>query len=110
MNRALHSDSEEFFEKPSKKKLKNVLSKHFGEFDHVDFKGAWPEASSLARHVLAMANSEGGALIFGVRQDKAGVFHADGLGKFEDKATVKDGLKKHISDALPPAGHSRLLT
>lgn len=53
----------QFFEEPTRKKLKEILDGSFGETDHMEFKSTWIEKSDLAKKILSIANSNGGAIM-----------------------------------------------
>jgi hypothetical protein len=92
-----------FFEQPTRPALRDLLRKHVGELDHLDFKESWVE--DLARHVLAMGNSGGGAVIFGVRQGTDGSFESCGLSDLRDKAVVAKSLRKFVPESLRHTVH-----
>lgn len=48
------------------------------ENDHVEYKAVLPPARTIALHISAFANSNGGYLILGIREDAAGI-HVKGL-------------------------------
>jgi predicted HTH transcriptional regulator len=83
-----------FFEKPTRKALRELLKNNTGEYNHLDFKGEWPEYTKLAKHVLAFSNTGGGALIIGVKSKekedgtKDGTFEAVGITKIIDKSEI----------------------
>lgn len=89
-----------FFESPTRDALRGLLQATLGESDECDFKTKWIEDSSLARHVLAIANSGGGCLMFGVRQDSDGDLHMDGLTVLREKSEVAKGIRNFIPDSL----------
>ncbi|EGR0089248.1 ATP-binding protein [Vibrio vulnificus] len=87
---------EEFFEKPTKAFLKEIFRENLGETDYLDFKEDWPSLEQIAKHVLAMANTGGGAIVFGVGETSAGEFERKGLTSLKDKADVSKTFKKFI--------------
>lgn len=54
---------------PTRENFRVPLQNHLGEEDYLDFKKGWPEKEKEARHILAMANSGGGCIVFGVMQN-----------------------------------------
>jgi len=89
-----------FFEEPSRDILREVLRQHVGETRNIDFKTAWPDHPGLAKQCLGMANSEGGCLIIGMREDDDKSLTAIGLEAFVDKADIHNGLKSYIPNEL----------
>ena len=80
--------------------LKNLLISNFGELDFLDFKKEWISLTKLSRHILAMANSGGGIIIFGVEEKKDGELTPTGLDSFLDKADIYNGTQKYIPNNL----------
>lgn len=89
-----------FFESPSREGLRDVLQNHSGEANTLDFKKDWPAFSKVARHILAFANSGGGALIFGVDEKANKSFESAGLTAIKDKADVKKGVSHFLPAQL----------
>lgn len=96
-NKNLHEEFTQFFEKPTREGLRNLLKSNYGERDHLDFKAEWPAFPKLARHILAMANSGGGCMVIGVGEKPDGAMEAVGLAKLTDKADIS----KSLSSLLP---------
>ena len=84
---------------PTRENFRALLQNHLGEEDYLDFKKEWPDKEKEARHILAMANSGGGCIIFGILQNEDGSFEISGLDKFKDAAD----LRKEIKGYLPPS-------
>jgi hypothetical protein len=97
-----HEEFARFFEEPTKESLRELLRSHFGETDELDFKARWPKLSSVARHVLAMANSGGGVLIVGMAAEDDGTLSPVGLPELLDKADVSQGIEKFLPPVLVP--------
>ncbi len=89
-----------FLENPSREGLREVLKNHYGEFENLDFKEQWPERSALAKHVLGLANSGGGCLMFGVCENEDKTFGTMGLSAFKDKADLDNELRPLLPQAL----------
>jgi predicted HTH transcriptional regulator len=87
-----------FLENPTRSGLREILQNHLGETRFLDFKLAWETPSKTAKHVLGLANSQGGGLIIGVSQKADNSFDIIGLPKFEDKADITKSIQKY----LPP--------
>lgn len=86
-----------FFENPSREGLREILKDNGGELNELDFKESWPEASSLAKHILGIGNSGGGCIIVGVEDNN---LEPKGLTATEDKTKVINGIKNHIPSVL----------
>ncbi|ACH84262.1 MULTISPECIES: AlbA family DNA-binding domain-containing protein [Acidithiobacillus] len=92
-----HEAFAKFFESPTRSALRDLLKGNIGETDYLDFKETWPEPVKLAKHILAMANSGGGAIVVGVKQSEDNAVEAIGLEKLEDKSDIS----KKIASYLP---------
>ena len=68
-----------------------------GEHNSIDFKSQWIEDAALAKEILAMANSHGGIVVFGVAENDDKSIRIDGLSEIKDKAVVSNGIKNFIS-------------
>lgn len=85
---------------PTLENFRLLLQNHMGEEDQLDFKKDWESDEKIAKHLLAMANSGGGCIIFGVTQNDDGSFEIEGIDNLKDSADLKKGIKKFIPDAL----------
>jgi hypothetical protein len=94
--RVLKDGFADFFESPSRATLRALLENHYGETRNLDFKADWPENSGLAKQCLGMANTDGGCLIVGVKEQADKALEPIGLSAFKDKADVVNGLKNFI--------------
>lgn len=95
-----HEEFARFFEQPTREALRNLLQRHFGELNELDFKEVWPAHAKLARHLLGIANSHGGCLIIGVAQQDDNSLHPVGLATLADKADIHKGVKRFIPEQL----------
>ena len=77
-----------------------MLQNHLGEEDYLDFKKEWPEKEKEARHILAMGNSGGGCIVFGVMQNDDGTFEIKGLEKLKDTADLRKEVKSYLPSSL----------
>ncbi|MDG4867663.1 ATP-binding protein [Guyparkeria sp. 1SP6A2] len=91
-----HEAFAKFFEKPTRDKFRDLISQNIGETNHLDYKEQWPEFNKVARHILALANSGGGALVFGIKEAEGGSLESTGLTEFKDKADVGKSLRKYV--------------
>ena len=85
---------------PTRENLRALLQKHTGEEDYLDFKEDWLDKEKEARHILAMANSGGGCIIFGVHQEDDGSFLPVGLNTLKDTAELSREVKKFLPPSL----------
>ncbi len=95
MKKTLRLAFEEFFTSPTKEKFRDLVSNNLGEFNYVDYKSEWPERSKLAKHMLAMANSGGGAIVTGVVESSDGL-DPTGVSAVADKTDLHNGIKKFM--------------
>lgn len=96
----LHELITKFFENPTREKFRELIQFNTGEYENLDFKKEWPEASKLARHVLALANSGGGVIVVGVEETEEKQLNSTGLDKFEDKAIISSRLDTYLPNAI----------
>lgn len=86
-----------FLREPTKENFRKFLHENCGEMDEVDFKEQWIEKGHLAKTILAMANSRGGVIIVGIREEENGSIVPRGLDAFKDKAKISNEITKYIS-------------
>lgn len=84
-----------FFESPTRETLRQLLANDTGEYDDIDFKGGWIDTSTLATHILGMANKFGGAIIFGVDEIENNKFDPIGI-DLNDKTEFTRDVNKYI--------------
>ena len=58
-----------FLKEPTKENFRRFLLENCGEMDEIDYKDKWIEKGRLAKTILSMANSGGGVIIVGVREE-----------------------------------------
>ena len=97
--KSMHEEFAEFFEKPTKDKLRNLLKRNYGEMKYLDFKQEWLPFPKVARHVLAMANSEGGCVVFGVAEESNSL-NPTGLSEVKNKLDAERKIKKFLPSQL----------
>jgi hypothetical protein len=95
-----HESFARFFAAPTRETLRELLRRNIGETDYLDFKADWPILPKLARHILALANSGGGALVVGVAQEADGSLAPTGMSAIKDKAQLIPPLSVYLPKAL----------
>lgn len=90
----------QFLEAPARDNLRVVLQHHDGEQNWCDFKETLPEYPKLARHILALANSGGGLLVIGVREEEDGSLTPVGVQAFTDKGDIEKSIRRYLPAAL----------
>ena len=91
-----HEAFAQFFERPTRECLRELIKQSIGETDYLDFKSDWPDLVKVSKHILAMANTGGGALVIGLHQAEDGNLEARGLGEFKDKVDIVKVTKKYV--------------
>lgn len=99
-SKAQHEEFVAFFQEPTRASLRDVIKANFGEMDAFDFKAEWPALPTVARHVLGIANSGGGAIVFGIRQNEDASLDPCGLPSTLDKADIGKGIGKFLPEEL----------
>lgn len=91
-----HEAFAQFFEKPTREGLRDLIKQSIGETDYLDFKSEWPDLVKVSKHILALANTGGGALVLGLHQTDEGDIEARGLPEFKDKVDIVKTTKKYV--------------
>lgn len=93
-------DFQNFFDKPSRESLEELLDKHNFENENLDYKESWDiDRSSLARIILSFANNKGGCIIFGVKEDSKKL-DPIGVSAIEDEVEFRSSIEKYIPESL----------
>lgn len=100
LDKGFHETAAKFFEAPTREALRDLLRTHLGETDNCDFKGEWPVLQKVARHILGLANSGGGVIVFGVAQEPDHSLKPIGLNSLLDKADIDKGVRKFLPDKI----------
>jgi predicted HTH transcriptional regulator len=103
--RGLREGLARVLEDPSRDKVRDLLKDHTGETANLDFKETWPAGEKLARHVLAMANSGGGCIVIGVKEQADKTLEPVGLTALKDKVDVTKKLNSLLPHSLIPNVH-----
>lgn len=100
IKKSLKEEFAKFLEEPSREKFRDFLKNNLGELENYDFKETWIDWTKLARHILALSNSQGGCIILGVKQKEDGTLEPIGLQELKDKSEIKKGIAKFIPEKL----------
>lgn len=91
-----HEAFAQFFEQPTRERLRELIKQSIGETDYLDFKVEWPDLVKVSKHILALANSGGGALVLGLNQTDEGNIETVGLTEFKDKVDVAKTARNYV--------------
>lgn len=90
----------DLLQEPTLDRFREFIKNHTGEHNSIDFKKQWIEGNQLAKEMLAIANSGGGVIIFGVAELEDGSIDVKGLQELKDPANVSNEIKNFISSDL----------
>lgn len=90
----------ELLQEPTLDKFREFIKNHTGEHNSIDFKSQWTESAQLAKEMLAIANSGGGIIFFGITEKEDGSIDLSGLPEIRDPAIVSNEIKNFISSDL----------
>ena len=90
----------ELLREPTLEKLREFLHSQTGEHNSIDFKEQWIENATLAKEILALSNSQGGIIVFGVSENDDKTISISGLSEIVDKAIISNCIKNYISSNL----------
>ncbi len=89
-----------FLKEPTRENLRQLLQLGAVEDNDLDFKRELPSFDSLAKHILAMANKNGGAIVIGVDETDANQFSPCGLSESLDLTDIQKKLLVYIPKNL----------
>lgn len=90
----------DFLIDPSKEKLRDLLLNETGEKNNIDFKAEWISGDSLSKLMLALGNSGGGLVLFGMKETEEKTYEPIGIKKTIDAAHIDDMIKKYVPSSL----------
>ena len=91
----------EFLKEPTRANFHKVVFNGSGEQDNCDFKEKWlDDYEKIAQIILGMANSSGGAIVIGVKENDDGTTEAIGLDILQDKEKIHSKIVKFLPDSL----------
>lgn len=82
-----------FENNPTHENFKHLIQQNTGEKSYIDFKCEWLDFATVARHILAFANSGGGCLVIGVEDTQRSPI---GLYKSKDETEIRQGIQKYL--------------
>lgn len=83
------------FENPDRINFRNLLKNLTGEYDELEFKEKEIEYPKLAKHILAMANTNGGIICYGVCETD-NKLKPVGITRIDDITDMKKKLGKYL--------------
>jgi predicted HTH transcriptional regulator len=89
-----------FMKEPNRDNLRTLIEQEAIEDNDLDFKRELIKFDELAKHILAMANKSGGAIIFGVEEVKDNQFYSCGLNELPDITKIEKSVKNYIPNKL----------
>ncbi len=93
----IKEDIVRFVSEPTREGLQELIRFFGGEFDQYELKESWPPLPRMAKTVLAIANSGGGVILFGIRD---ATLEPVGLAELASKQTVFDTFRSFIPPPL----------
>lgn len=93
----IKEDIARFVSEPTREGLQDLIHYFGGEFDQYELKESWPLIPRIAKTVLAIANSGGGVIIFGIRD---ATLDPVGLPEFASKQAVFETFNSYLPSPL----------
>lgn len=90
----------ELCNEPTVENFRKFVKDNCGEFDNIDFKENWIKKGKLAKLLLSFANSKGGIIVFGIKEEDDNSLTPTGLEQFWDKADINSSVAKYIPPEL----------
>lgn len=87
-------------QEPTLDNFRNFIKGQTGEHNSIDFKEKWIESAKLVKEMLAIGNSGGGIIVFGVKEKEDKSFSYEGIEEIVDKAKISNDIKNYISTEL----------
>ncbi len=87
-------------QEPTRENFKKFIKNNVGELNALDFKESWVLGAHLAKTVLALANSKGGIIVVGIKENDDNTISAKGLEQLEDKGKINDSISKYLPETL----------
>ncbi len=97
LSQRIKDDIVRFIADPSRDGLQELIRFFGGEFGQYELKEAWPAIPRMAKTALAIANSGGGVILFGIRD---ATLEPVGLGELMSKQQVFDTFRSFVPGPL----------
>ena len=85
---------------PTQDSFRKFMRTQTGEHNSLDYKSEWLRDSKLAKEMIAIANSGGGIIIFGVRETAEHLAEPIGIDSILDKAAISNMIKNYVPTTL----------
>lgn len=95
----------EFLSEPTRSNLRRLLENEAIEDNDIDFKQELVSQTELAKHIIAMANKQGGVIIFGLKENEPNIFDPEGIKEKIDPTDLEKKLSKYLSPELMQLKH-----
>jgi biotin-(acetyl-CoA carboxylase) ligase len=89
-----------FLKEPTRRNLRNLLQLEAIEDNDLEFKKELLTFDSLAKHILAMGNKNGGVIVFGVEETDSNQFNPCGLPTSFDVTDIEKKIRIYIPKKL----------
>jgi predicted HTH transcriptional regulator len=89
-----------FISEPTHKNLTALMDSGLEETDLVEFKESVSSHDKLAKTILSFANTQGGLVVIGVKQDSSNSFELIGVDKYADKQTIFSKVRRFLPSTL----------
>ena len=89
-----------FFKNPTRDNLRSLLTLESVEDNDLEFKRELIPSDDIARHILAMSNKNGGAIVFGVAEVQDNIFQCNGLKNLPDMTDFDKKLANYVPTDL----------
>lgn len=101
LRRAWEDEFRDFLQSPSREEFREFISQNYlQELNEFEFKEEMIEWSKLAKSILGIANTKGGCIVFGLKENEDNVIKPIGVKKLVDESKVADGVSKFLPRTL----------
>ena len=94
-NKGIKEKFAKLFDDPNRETFKIALNNLTGEYDDLEFKEQEIDVHTLAKHILAFANTSGGVICLGVKESDNGLI-PNGIDNSSDSTDLKKKLSKYL--------------
>lgn len=89
-----------FLKDPTRDNLRSLLMLESVEDNDLEFKRQLIPYDDIARHILAMSNKHGGAIVFGINEVEDNAFQSNGLDNLPDMTDFDKKLSNYVPTEL----------